>query len=238
MSPRESAAIRVLLVSSEPSAVEMLIHIMEQMGIHTEVCVDLKTARRNLSANKYEGLVIDLLLGESSLELLKSLPDFTSNKGAVSCAILSDAHQKASAFQAGANFILERPLDSHTAFRTIRAGYPMMIRERRRYFRCPVETPTFVTAEPNPGFQATSVNLSEGGMAILSPVEMKVGQILQMRLRVPGKSHFIDVSGEVCWTDGSGRIGVQFTEISASVSEAIESWLLQRLEEMMPSKRA
>src|SRR5262249_40839274 len=111
MSARESAAIRVLLVSNDKSVIEMLGHITEQMGIHSEICTDLQTARRYLCAHKYEGIVVDLAMGESSLELLKSLPDFTSNKGAVSCAILGDSHQKAFAFQAGANFILDRPLE-------------------------------------------------------------------------------------------------------------------------------
>jgi len=236
MTAREAAAVRVLLVSDDAQAVQLMSDVLEQIGMHFESCSDTQAASRKLSAAKYEGLVLDLALGESALDLLKSLPDFTANKEVVSCAILEQAHQKAAAFQAGANFTLDRPLNGHTAFRTIRAGYPMMVRERRRYFRCPVQTPALVSGDFHPEFQATSVNLSEGGMAILSPVQLKIGQNLQMRLRIPGKAEFIELSGEVCWTDPTGRAGVQFQEISPSAAEALESWLLQRLEEMMPRK--
>jgi CheY-like chemotaxis protein len=232
---RESAAIRVLLVSFEKASVEMLTDIMGQMGILVDVCADRKTAVRHLCNSKYEGLIVDLVLGQDALDLLSNLPDFTSNRSAVSCAILNEAHEKASAFQAGANFALDRPLESATAARTLRAAYPMMVRERRRYFRCPVQTPTFVACVPHPEFQATSVNISEAGMAILSPVPLKVGQSLKIRMRIPGNADFIDVAGEVCWTaDGSSRAGVQFLEISTSVAESLASWLLGRLEEMIP----
>jgi CheY-like chemotaxis protein len=238
MTNREEAAIRVLVVSFDKTTVEALADIMEQMGIYVEVCPDRKAASRQLCNSKYEGLIIDLGPGEDNLDLLRSLPDFTANKSAVSCAILNDMHQKASAFQAGANFVLERPLELKAASRTIRAAYPMMVRERRRYFRCPVETPTFVACEPHPEFQANSVNISEAGMAILSPVQLKVGQSIQMRVRIPGCSDFVSISGEICWADdASGRAGVQFLEISTLVAEALASWLLARLEEMIPQAK-
>ena len=234
---RDSAAIRVLIVCADSEAIGLLSDITMQMGIHLEICDDRKAAARHLCNSKFEGIVVDLHLGDEALDLLKSLPDFTSNKGAVSCAILSEAHQKASAFQAGANFVLDRPLDKDTALRTVRAAYPMMVRERRRYFRCPVQTTTFVSSNSHPEFQATSVNLSEAGMAILSPVELKVGQRLHIRLRMPGKNDFVDLTAEVCWADPSGRAGVQFMEISRAVAESLASWLLQRLEEMMPQSQ-
>jgi CheY-like chemotaxis protein len=238
MTNRESAAIRVLVISADKNTVEALSDIMEQMGIYVEVCPDRKSALRSLCNTKYEGLIIDLVQGEDSLDLLRNLPDFTANKSAVSCAILNDLHQKASAFQAGANFVLERPLELKAASRTIRAAYPMMVRERRRYFRCPVETPTFVEIEPNPEFQANSVNISEAGMAILSPMQLKVGQGVQMRLRIPGSPDFVNITGEICWVDdASGRAGVQFMEISKTVAEALAAWLLARLEEMIPSTK-
>ncbi len=238
MTNRESAAIRVLLVSADRSTVEALSDIMEQMGIYVEVCPDRKAASRQLCNSKYEGLIIDLVEGDEGLELLRSLPDFTANKSAVSCAILNDLHLKASAFQAGANFVLERPLELKAASRTVRAAYPMMVRERRRYFRCPVETPTFVECDPHPEFQANSVNISEAGMAILSPVQLKVGQGLTMRVRIPGCADFVSISGEICWVDdASGRAGVQFMEISKTVAESLAAWLLARLEEMIPAAK-
>jgi DNA-binding response OmpR family regulator len=234
MPTRESAAIRVLLVSFDPDTIQMLTDVVLQMGIHLEHCPDVKTASRLLCNSKYEGFIADLMLGEEGLALLKSLPDFTSNKGAVSCAVLSEAHQKAAAFQAGANFLLDRPLDKDAVFRTIRAAYPMMVRERRRYFRCPIQTTTFVTCDGQTEFRATSMNISEAGMALLSPVVMKAGQNIKIRMCIPGRADFIEIGAEVCWADSSGRAGIQFVRVSTFVAEALQAWLLHRLEEMCP----
>jgi len=111
--------------------------------------------------------------GEDGLDLLRSLPDFTANRGAVSCAILNDLHQKASAFQAGANFILERPLELKAASRTFAQAYPMMVRERRRYSAAPSKHLRLLPVTLIQSFQANSVNISEAGMAILSRCQLK-----------------------------------------------------------------
>ena len=82
------------------------------------------------------------------------------------------------------------------------------------------------------------MNISEAGMAILSPVQLKVGQSIQMRMRIPGSTDFVTIAGEICWADdSSGRTGVQFLQISTTVAEALASWLLARLEEMIPAAK-
>lgn len=144
MTVRDSAAIRVLLVSGEAKTIDILCDVMEQLHIHVEVCPEVQAAIHKLQTSKYEGIIIDLLQ-DRSLELLQSLPDLASNAGVVSCAILPDAQQKASAFRSGANFVLAHPLDRHNASRTIRAAYPMMVRERRRYRRHPAQTTALAT---------------------------------------------------------------------------------------------
>jgi len=57
MTNRESAAIRVLVVSFDKATVEALSDIMEQMGIYVEVCPDRKGRFRQLCNSKYEGLI-------------------------------------------------------------------------------------------------------------------------------------------------------------------------------------
>ena len=224
MTVRDSAAIRVLLVSAEGKTIDILCDVMEQLHIHVEVCPEVQAAIHKLQSSKYEGVIVDLLQ-DRGLELLQSLPEFASNSGVVSCAILPDAQQKASAFRSGANFVLAHPVDRHNASRTIQAAYPMMVRERRRYRRHPAQTTAFVTREQAPEFQAVSVNVGETGMALLSPVPLEVGQKLQIRLGSSGKTNFLTVTGEVRWTNPSGKTGVQFAEATAQLGESLEAWL-------------
>ena len=229
---RESITVRVLLLSRHIQTIETLCHLMQQMAMHVEPCCNVEAAMRKLCRAKYEGVIVDLNDRGEALDLLRKLRESTSHRGAVSCAILSGGHHRAAAFQAGANFVLERPLSTNLIVRTLRAAYPLMLRERRRYFRCPVQTPTFVSSGSSPGFQAISVNIGETGMAINTPVPLQVGEKLQLRLHLPGKTEVMTMAGEICWTDTTGRAGIQFLRLANQTAEQLQCWLSERLEEL------
>lgn len=120
-----------MLVSPEPKTIALLSDILRQFGVEVETCARLEMASRRLGHSKYDGLVVDLLLGNDALELLRSLPDQALNSGLIACAVLRDDDQKIPAFQAGANFVFESAQDRHAAWRTICAAYPLMSGDRR-----------------------------------------------------------------------------------------------------------
>ncbi|HYL16222.1 MAG TPA: PilZ domain-containing protein [Terriglobales bacterium] len=235
MPVRESASVRVLLISRHIQTIETVCHFMQQMAMHVETCCDLESGMRKLCHSKYEAVLVDLNDKEEALDFLTKVRGLTSHKAAVTCAIVNFSHQRVAAFQAGANFVLERPLSSSSVFRTLKAAYPLMVRERRRYFRCPVQIPTFVSIGSALEFAATSVNISEGGIAINSPTKIQVGDKLKLRLQLPGSSESLTLPGEVCWTDATGRAGIQFSNRASYVLPALQSWLAERLEDLMPA---
>ena len=234
MPVRESASVRVLLISRHIQTIETVCHYMQQMAMHVETCCDLESGMRKLCHTKFEGVIVDLNEKEPALEFLRKLRGLTSHKAAVTCAILNSGHERGDAFQAGANFVLERPLSSSSLVRTLKAAYPLMVRERRRYFRCPMQVSTFVTVGSGPEFTATSVNISEGGIAISSPTPVQVGDNIELRVQLPGTSESLTLSGEVCWTDATGRSGIHFSNLASNVSQALQFWLSEQLEQMMP----
>jgi len=235
MPVRESASVRVLLISRHIQTIETVCHFMQQMAMHVETCCDLESGMRKLCHTKFEGVIVDLNEKEPALDFLRNLRGLTSHKAAVTCAILNFGHERGDAFHAGANFVLERPLSSSSVVRTLKAAYPLMVRERRRYFRCPVQVSTFVTLGSAPEFTATSVNISEGGIAITSPARIQAGDKLKLRIQLPGTSEALTMSGEVCWTDAAGRSGIHFADLASKVSQALQFWLSEQLEQMMPA---
>ena len=155
----------------------------------------------------------------------------TSHKGAVVLAILNSSHEIPDAFRAGANFGLVKPLLPAILLRTLSASYPLMVRERRRYYRCPSHIPIHISGDSREEFVATSDNISEGGMAVTSGVLLQVGEKVSLRLTLPGPEHTVTIGAEVCWNDNAGRVGLQFVKITATVSERLQCWLADRLEE-------
>jgi ActR/RegA family two-component response regulator len=210
---------------------------MPPTAMQVETCCDMDSAMKKLCRSKFEAVIIDLSDKDAGLGVFEKVHASTSHQEAVTFAVVKDAAESAQAFQAGATFVLQRPLSAMTIFRTLRAAYPMMVREKRRYFRCPVEAVTFIKNEVGREFVGASLNISEGGLAIQSSSSVRVGEKLEIQVRLPGKQDpiLIMVKAEVCWSDATGRAGLHFVELPKAVTEQIQSWLAVRLQDMMPN---
>jgi DNA-binding response OmpR family regulator len=232
--PAKATGVRVLLVSGDIQTIDTLCHFMEQMAMHVEVCSDGGSATRKLCHGKFEAVVVDFKGPAQTLEFIKTSRGMTSHKGAVVLAILNSSSEMPDAFRAGANFALVRPLLPPILLRTLRAAYPLMVRERRRYYRYPLQIRVDVSSVARAEFVATSVDVSEGGMALTSPVSLQVGEKVSLKLTLPSTEGATKINGEVCWADNAGRVGLEFVQIPATVLERLQSWIADRLEECQP----
>jgi CheY-like chemotaxis protein len=228
----EMISVRTLLLSRDLQVIETLCHFAQAMGIHIEPCCDVELAMGKLCHAKFEGVFVDLGF-QGGLEFLRKVRTLTSNKSVVSYAILGQNHQQADACQAGANFVLDRPLLPGAVLRMLKAAYPLMVQERRRYFRCPLQIAVFVSRGGGTEFTVKSLNVSEAGICLNSAQPMQVGDKLRLRLRLPSNSELLDLSGEVCWSEATGRVGIQFSNVKPGVALTLRTWLTERLEESL-----
>jgi CheY-like chemotaxis protein len=235
-SPKSGIGVRVLLVSGDIQIIDTLCHFMEQLAMNVEVCSDFNSATRKLCHAKFEGVIVDFKDVAKALEFVKKSREMTSHRGAVVVAILNSSCEMPSAFRAGASFTLVRPLPPPRLIRTLRAAYSLMVRERRRYYRCPLQIPVHVSPSSRNDFVATAVNISEGGMALATSVAMQVGERVHLRLTLPGTDSPARISSEVCWNDNAGRVGLGFVHIPGAALEKLQSWLADRLEESLPEE--
>jgi len=123
------------------------------------------------------------------------------------------------------------PLSPAVLMRTLKVSYPLMVHERRRSFRCPVQIPVYVSIGSKPEFMATSVNISEVGMALKNSPGLQVGDRITVRLTLPHAEAAAKINAEVCWRDAAGSAGMQFVQVPGQVKEQLASWLADRLEE-------
>lgn len=235
---RESAeptfGVRVLLVSGDIQTIDTLCESMGKMAMHVEVCSDFVSATRKLCHSKFEAVVVDFKERAAALELLKTSRQMTSHKAAIVVAILNSNDEMPSAFRAGASFVLVKPLSPAVLMRTLRVSYPLMVSERRRSFRCPVQIPVYVTSGSQPEFIATSANISEVGIAVTNAPRLQVGDRVSLRLTLPFTPAPAAITAEVCWCNSAGASGMEFIQVSAQVKEQLRSWLAARLEELSP----
>jgi len=222
------SAVRALLVSNDPSTIELLSKSLEELVASTDVCTDIQSAIRLLNTRKFETVVVDLRLGEQSRTILEQVRLSPSNHTTVAFAITDSTKESAIAFEAGGNFVFERPLSRMSIGRTLKAAYGLIVRERLRYFRCPISIPAAIREHEAGEIHCQVVNISEGGMAIISDAPLKPGIHVTVQFTIPGQATEFAAQSEVCWCDEKGRAGLRFLAPSSEQGSELKEWLARR----------
>ena len=231
--PAKSIGVRALLVSADIQTIDTLCYYMGKLAMHVDVCSDFASATGKLCHSKYEAIVVDFKDSAAALELLRKSREMTSHKAAVVIAVLNANDEMPSAFRAGASFVLVKPISAAVLVRTLKVSHPLMVNEKRRYYRCPVQIPVHVSVASGPDFMATSVNISEHGIALGSSPGLQVGDRVALRLTLPDPPLSAKINAEICWRDAAGAAGLEFVEVPVHVKEQLTNWLGARLEESL-----
>ncbi len=148
----------------------------------------------------------------------------------------SDA-ETVSAFKAGSNFVLRRPLSLTSIGQHLKVAYGLVLRERRRYYRCPVKIPAVICGAGMPKVHGQTVNISASGMAITTSVSLRPGVKVQVHFTLPDHESRFVVGAAICWCKES-YLGLQFTSISPHLASELQEWLLHGLEKSLPESLA
>ncbi len=214
-----------LLLSRDPEVIRVLQPALEKLSIDVEVCGGASSGQEILRTEKFDAVLVDCDDVQGALGVLESLRKSASNKNSVTFAILNGATSTQQAFKMGANFVLQKPISAVNANRCLGAAINFMIRERRRYFRHPVELPATITFSEGDKLKATVTNISEGGMAIFFRGHLPKGGVSTVSFQLPGVAASIEPKVQVAWMDESCRAGLRFTDISKESHEQLNLWL-------------
>lgn len=91
-----------------------------------------------------------------------------------------------------------------------------MSREHLRYQRYPVDRPALVAFQDGRTFQARTINVSRDGIALALSEPATLHKHLHVRFDLPTKEPTtVSVNAEAVWSDGHGRVGLQFRQMPA-----------------------
>ena len=227
-----------LLVCSDAATVGQLSEGLQQFAITVEVCSEPGLALQALNRRHFEAVIVDLQIGAPAQELLERVRFAPSSRNAASFAITSGGAETTRAFDAGSRFVLERPLSPEGIHRSLKVAYGLIMRERRRYFRCPVVLPAVLRSPEGGELPCKTLNISENGMALTAPIALKPESQVLVAFSLPDNPGTFTAESKVCWSDGSGRLGLQFLKLSTEMKTELQTWLARRLEEILPEKVA
>ena len=223
-----------LLISHDAALLGVLRPTLEKMAVSVEVCASSEAGSDALGKRKFDAVIVDCDDLQGGVEVLKGLRKARSNGSSVSFAVLKGKTTTQEAFQIGANFVLQKPLTPLNATRCFNAAISFMIRERRRYYRQPVEMQVRICVAESPEVVATTTNLSEGGMALRFTGKLPRDSGARLQFALPGSNTSLELQGKIAWADETGHAGIKFVEVPQSSQYQLEKWLTDHLRNEMP----
>jgi CheY-like chemotaxis protein len=224
----------VLLISSDAAAIDQITDALRGHALSVEASIHISAALDRLSRRKFEAVVVDLSIGEQANDFLRQLRTSASNKTAVTFAISSNSDETARALKQGFSFALERPLTPESISHTLKVAYGLIVRERRRYFRYPIEVSVVLSPRTTSEVYGRTMNVSERGMALRTSIPLAQGLEGAAQFTLPELPLRITAEFKVCWNNAKGEAGLSFLSMPFDAASALQGWLAQKLEQELP----
>lgn len=219
--------LRSLLLSQDQEMIDVVQRALLDLGIGVEVYSTADWAREDLTDSKFDAVIVDCDVAGAP-GLLKMVRGSLSNGRALTFAIVNTDQGLNSAFELGANLALQKPLTVDRARSSLRAAYGLIMQERRRYFRHPVDIAVRISPNERLQFVGNTLNISEGGMAVRCDDDLPLNAFVKIIFLLPGHKSEIESRGVVVWKDARGHTGIRFEQMSASARQNLSDWLAEQ----------
>ena len=221
-----------LLVSTDPVAIQQFRHALQQLSISPDVCREVPAAIHLLNRKKFDAVIVDLQLGEQSGEVLDEAHRSATNRTTVTFAISGGDAETTAAFRKRSSFVFERPLSAQSIRSTLKPAYGLILRDRRRYFRCPVSIPVVILRQSMPEVRCHSINISEGGIALSTIAALMPQETVHVQFTLPDHKTTWFEESTIRWSK-TGQIGVCFVSLSEKSKSELQGWLSRKQDEII-----
>ena len=228
-----AAELRALLISEDLSLVASFKDVLRTFGVDARKNASRDGPAAELRTGKYEALVVDFDTVPRTLPVLTAVRESPSNRHALVFAVATGSTNRKNALQQGVNFVFERPLALAEVRQVFRRSYNLMVRERRRYFRCAAEIPVVIRCSSGAETRGTIFNISSTGLAARVSSSFNLGQEVQVALSLDKSGPRITAAGKVVWDDKHGKTGFQVRYSTAEMQHQVDTWLDARFADIL-----
>jgi CheY-like chemotaxis protein len=220
-----SSGLEFLVVCNDSNVFRILDTVIQDVRGRLNCAPSAESAMNYLARRKADGIVIDMRI-PGALDLVVRVRTASSNRFSIVFACIGSAQDAKIALQAGANFVLNEPLETAAVAESFKAALAMMSAERRRFLRYALMLP--VVLKLNGATEdGTMANLSEGGMAIWNLRHHVPATILNFGFTLPFGG-LIEGKAEIAWTNGEGTTGIRFHILPDQAYTHLFKWLTRR----------
>lgn len=221
--------LKSLLLSSDEKTIRILRRVLSDLEIVVDHCSRSETAIQKITRERFEAIIVDCADLEQASNVLRGTKSAPVNKRALSVVLVEPAVGLRGGFEMGAHFVLHKPLSGERAKASFRAVRALMKRERRRQLRVAVQIP--VSCSGTHSYQAKTLDLCEGGMAVQFEQRIVNEDSLRFSLELPGVNQKLELHGQVAWEGQTRQAGVRFNDVTEQQRSILRKWLTSQLPE-------
>jgi CheY-like chemotaxis protein len=183
-------ALRILVVDDDSNVLELIKTIVEPWGYQVRTLQDSREAVAWLEAEKFDGLVFDIVMPYvDGFELARRARTSSANgeTPVVMITGLGDIETMRKCFGLGVTLFLSKPFTYERLYNLFHAAKGPLLHEQRRSARLPFRT-TVECSFGSPDrhhFRAESVNVGETGMLLEPSGGLDIGQELELEFTLP-----------------------------------------------------
>jgi DNA-binding response OmpR family regulator len=221
--------LKSLLLSSDEKTVRILRRVLSDLEINVEHCSVADDAIRRITRQRFEAIIVDAANPEEASSVLRGAKAAPVNKRALTIVLVESSVGLRGGFEMGAHFVLHKPFAVERAKASFRAVRALMKRERRVKLRVPVQIP--VECHGAGQYNAKTLDLCEGGMALQFSGRVAKESTLRFSLELPGMNKKLEIQGELAWEGNGRQAGVRFKDTTDEQRSILRQWLNGQLPE-------
>jgi FixJ family two-component response regulator len=215
--------VNALVMSRSQASVKLLISAFAELGIEYRIASSASEVLDILVTERHSALVIDFDLPHS-MQVAKGARRLNPKHRPVSFAMIGASTSIGEVFQAGANFILYKPLDLLQVLHSFRAAQGFMQQDRRKDSRQKSETLAYLQLSTGT-VPALVQDLTEQGISIQAAEPLVPVRGVPVRFLVPRTTNVVHATCDFIWADDQGRAGLFFSDMPAACRRDLQAWL-------------
>ncbi len=213
-----------LLLTNDAALMNVVRTTFHASRVSLEVRADAESAIELAGRRHIDGFVIDCDDVHGAGETLAAIRSGRSNKLSVVFAVLNGKTSVSAAVEAGANFVVGKPVPDTLLRSQLDIALPRMERDHRRYFRHKVDLPVTLSGSAE-SVTGKIMNVSEAGLALTQFGPAAIEGTVAIQFELPGTTpQVFRAKAEVVWKD-SFAIGLRFLRVEPACRPSFEAWL-------------
>ena len=214
-----------LLLTRDTTLLKVMQSSFSAATVGLQLRTDAASAIELSARRRFDGFVIDCDDVSGAPDVLAKVRSSRSNNQSVVFAVVNGTTAVTTAVEAGADFVLAKPVQDKQLGSFLDIVLPRIEREYRRYFRHKVDLPIKLVCDTGKTLAGTIINVSEGGLALIHLVPAPIKGMVTVQFGLPSaQPQNFQARAQVVWNDAYA-MGLRFVNIEPSCRSWFEAWL-------------